>query len=71
MKLDTNGQNPDMIARLIDEKLVDYFAMDIKHTWDKYENLVGKKIDRSVYETSIALILNRAKDYEFRSTIIE
>ncbi len=40
VKLDTNGRDPDMIAQLIDENLVDYFAMDIKHTWDNYEGLV-------------------------------
>jgi len=30
VKLDTNGSNPEMLKRLIDEKLVDYVAMDIK-----------------------------------------
>lgn len=30
VKLDTNGSNPDMVKKLIDEKLVDYIAMDIK-----------------------------------------
>lgn len=32
VKLDTNGRDPDMIARLIEEKLIDYIAMDIKDT---------------------------------------
>jgi len=30
VKLDTNGSNPKMLKKLIDEKLVDYVAMDIK-----------------------------------------
>ena len=30
VKLDTNGTNPDILAALIDEGLVDYVAMDIK-----------------------------------------
>ncbi len=70
VKLDTNGRDPDMIAYLIEENLVDYFAMDIKHTWEWYPSLVWKPIDRKKYERSIELILKRAKDYEFRSTII-
>ena len=60
-----------MIARLIRENLVDYFAMDIKHTWDGYPSLVGAPIDQEKYIKSIDLIINQAKDYEFRSTVIE
>lgn len=30
VKLDTNGSNPRMLKKLIDEKLIDYAAMDIK-----------------------------------------
>lgn len=71
VKLDTNGQNPDMIARLIEENLVDYFAMDIKHTWDKYPSLVWVSIDPEKYKKTISLIMNSWKDYEFRSTIID
>ncbi|NRH20849.1 anaerobic ribonucleoside-triphosphate reductase activating protein [Candidatus Gracilibacteria bacterium] len=71
VKLDTNGKNPDMIARLIRENLVDYFAMDIKHTWEGYPSLVGVSFEKEKYEKSIKLIINQAKDYEFRSTVIE
>lgn len=71
VKLDTNGRDPDMIARLIGEDHVDYFAMDIKYTWEKYSTLVWSSIDQKKYEKSIELIMSRAKDYEFRSTIID
>jgi pyruvate formate lyase activating enzyme len=60
-----------MIARLIREKLVDYFAMDIKHTWGKYPSLVGVPFEKEKYEKSIELIIDEVKDYEFRSTVIE
>jgi pyruvate formate lyase activating enzyme len=30
VKLDTNGSNPDLLKKLIKQKLVDYIAMDIK-----------------------------------------
>jgi len=60
-----------MIARLIRENLVDYFAMDIKHTWERYSSLVGVSVDQEKYIKSIDLIISQAKDYEFRSTVIE
>jgi pyruvate formate lyase activating enzyme len=60
-----------MIEHLIEENLVDYFAMDIKHTWNEYESIVCAPIERDKYERSILLIQSRAQDYEFRSTIIK
>ncbi|PIU62016.1 anaerobic ribonucleoside-triphosphate reductase activating protein, partial [archaeon CG07_land_8_20_14_0_80_38_8] len=30
VKLDTNGSNPEMLKKLINEKLIDYVAMDVK-----------------------------------------
>lgn len=39
VKLDTNGRYPLVLQKILDEKLVDYIAMDIKHTWGKYHLL--------------------------------
>ena len=36
VKLDTNGNHPDMLRAMIEEGLVDYVAMDIQHCPDKY-----------------------------------
>ena len=44
-KLDTNGTNPAMIKKLVDETIVDYIAMDIKAAPDNYENLAGVGVD--------------------------
>lgn len=71
VKLDTNGSNPDVIEKLLDEHLVDYIAMDIKHRLDQYIETAGNKTDPSVYTRSIALIMTRAPDYEFRTTVIK
>ena len=43
IKLDTNGSNPKILKELIDEKLIDYVAMDIKNTFDKYEDVIKTK----------------------------
>lgn len=45
VKLDTNGFFPDMIEKLIDDKLVDRFAVDIKAGWNNYLNVVGANAD--------------------------
>lgn len=41
IKLDTNGIMPEMIRDLLDRKLVDYFAMDIKDTWKRYQGIAN------------------------------
>lgn len=46
IKLDTNGFFPEMIEKLIDEKLVDMFAMDIKAGWKNYLHVAGARETR-------------------------
>jgi hypothetical protein len=43
VKLDTNGTNPEMLAGLIRDKLIDYIAMDLKAPLEKYEGTIGVK----------------------------
>lgn len=70
VKLDTNGYRPQVIQNLLEKNLLDYVAMDIKHSWEKYESLVGRVPDISAYAESVEIIKKMAPDYEFRSTII-
>jgi len=70
VKLDTNGSNPEMIEKLIKEKVLDYIAMDIKAPFDKYEKATKVKVDISKIKKSIELIKNSGIDYEFRTTIV-
>lgn len=71
MKLDTNGSNPEVLEHLLEQKLIDYIAMDVKHTFDEYREITGKNIDILKYKKSIELIKIKAPDYEFRTTIIK
>ncbi len=71
MKLDTNGSNPEILKKLFDQKLLDYVAMDVKHSFDGYDSLTGKVIDISRYKESIEVIKTHASDYEFRTTLIK
>ena len=68
IKIDTNGTYPEKIKELIDKKLVDYVAMDVKAPKNKYNQLTGAKTDISKIEKSIEVIKNNAPDYEFRTT---
>ena len=70
VKLDSNGTNPEMLDYLFSTGLVDYAAMDIKNCLDKYCFTVGKEIDLSPIKESVELIMKKAKDYEFRTTIV-
>lgn len=70
VKLDTNGSNPFILQELINEKLVDYVAMDIKAPIDKYSVVVRQKIDIDNIKKSINIILNSNIDYEYRTTVL-
>lgn len=71
VKLDTNGAFPDRLEALLDAGLVDYVAMDIKNTKEKYALTVGlEELDVAAIERSIDIIMKKAPDYEFRTTVV-
>jgi pyruvate formate lyase activating enzyme len=70
IKIDTNGMYPERLKELIDNKLVDYIAMDVKAPKKKYNQLAGVKTDISKIEQSIDLIKNKAPEYEFKTTVV-
>lgn len=70
VKLDTNGTNPEMLARLIGAGLLDYIAMDIKAPRERYGEVVGVQLDFSRIEKSIKIIMESGRPYEFRTTVV-
>lgn len=71
VKLDTNGTNPTLLKQLIDEKLIDYVAMDIKNSEEKYQLTTGCKcVDINQIKQSIAILMENKIDYEFRTTLV-
>jgi pyruvate formate lyase activating enzyme len=71
IKFDTNGFDPECLQKAIDQKLVDYIAMDIKGPLDeRYDKLSGIKTDLSKIKESIKLIMESGIDYEFRTTLV-
>lgn len=71
IKLDTNGTNPEKLEEYLDKGLVDFVAMDIKTVPEDYQKLTLSNIDIKNIEKSIKLIVDKAKDYEFRTTVVE
>jgi len=77
VELETNGTNSKMIKYLIEKKLVDYLAMDIKHRLDnfeKYKEITGGVLTKKMLENirNSAKILNSGRaDFEFRTTIMK
>ena len=72
VKLDTNGNLPDMLSYLLEQNLLDYVAMDIKNSPAKYPLTVGIP-DFSInnIEKSVSILRNCAIPYEFRMTIVK
>lgn len=71
IKLDTNGTNPDVLSKLLRKNLINYVAMDIKNSEDKYAETVGVTnplMDK--IKQSISIIMNSGIDYEFRTTLV-
>ena len=71
VKLDTNGNLPNVLKDLVHEKLVDYVAMDVKTTLTNYTELVGNMADPVKIKESIDFLKENLVSYEFRATMIE
>ena len=72
VKLDTNGCHPGVLADVLDKGLADYVAMDIKNSPEKYALTSGTgQVDMGRIRESIRLIMDKAADYEFRTTVVD
>ena len=71
VKLDTNGNRPEALARLVEEGLADYVAMDIKNSPERYAKTIGRaQFDISRVRESAAFLMEGRTDYEFRTTVV-
>ena len=71
VKLDTNGSFPDRLEEILKSGNVDYVAMDIKNSPEKYAETVGiPGFDVSKIQRSIEIIRSSGVEYEFRTTVV-
>lgn len=69
IKIDTNGSFPEKLQELIDKKLIDYVAMDIKSARKDYSKTIGVNFSIEKIEESIKIV-SQLPEYEFRTTIL-
>lgn len=67
-KLDTNGSRPEMLEKLLTQKLVDFVAMDLKAPFEKYSLITGVDTNAAVIKKSMNLLQKSGVAYEFRTT---
>jgi pyruvate formate lyase activating enzyme len=70
VKLDTNGSFPSRLRKLIESNVIDYIAMDIKTSLQKYEYVVKRKIEEGKILDSIRSVTDSGLAYEFRTTVV-
>ncbi len=72
VKVDTNGTNPDMIKTLVENGVVNYFAVDIKNDKANYAKIIGfDEYDTASVEKTVDYLLSGKIPYEFRTTLIQ
>ena len=71
VKLDTNGSRPEVLRRLLEKKLIDFIAMDIKAPLDIYDLLTGVQTPISQIKESVELIARSCIAHEFRTTVVK
>lgn len=71
VKLDTNGTHPDVLRECIAAG-IDYVAMDIKSSEERYHIVAGHADTRlDKVKESISILLGGEVDYEFRTTAVK
>ena len=71
VKLDTNGAFPDRLAEILRAGLVDYVAMDVKNSREKYELTAGVTGVLPAVERSVELLRAGETPFEFRTTLVD
>ena len=71
VKMDTNGTHPNLLCHMIDMHLIDYVAMDVKNSPERYAETTGTNaINMNRIKDSIAMLLQNRVEYEFRTTVV-
>ena len=71
VKLDSNGNRPAVLKRLLAKNMLDYIAMDVKTSLPRYQGLVGPWAAENQIAESIRLIQDSGVEYEFRTTLVK
>jgi pyruvate formate lyase activating enzyme len=68
IKLDTNGSNPKLLAKLVKTRLIDFVSLDFKAPQEKFETITKSKFYNN-FLNSLAILINSNIEYEVRTTL--
>lgn len=72
IKLDTNGNNPESLINLVQSGLVDYVAVDVKNSKERYAETIGlPEFNTEKVDKTIRFLIESNIDYEFRTTVVK
>jgi pyruvate formate lyase activating enzyme len=70
VKIDTNGSFPSRLENLIQKKLVDHIAMDVKAPLARYQEVTRAAVNEEDIVRSVDIIKNSGLGYVFRTTLV-
>jgi pyruvate formate lyase activating enzyme len=70
VKLDTNGSDPAKVAALLSKNLIDYIALDLKTSPEKYPSVTGSSLSFDSVLSTLDIIRSSSVDYEVRTTCV-
>ncbi len=70
VKVDTNGSFPSRLETLIQKKLIDRIAMDVKAPLERYSVVTGVEVEKQDILRSIDIVKNSGLHYIFRCTVV-
>ncbi len=71
VKLDTNGARPDVLKKVVEAGVVDYVAMDVKNSPERYAATCGlPNMNLEKTQQSLQYLIGGAVDYELRTTVV-
>jgi len=70
VKLDTNGSRPDRLREILAAGHVDYVAMDIKQSQEKYPLACGSETVLDAVKESVDMLKAGPVEFEFRTTVV-
>lgn len=70
VKLDTNGFFPRVVSDCLEKKLIDYVALDVKTSPEKYKLLTARDVSFSEVISTLDILKSSGIDYEIRTTCV-
>ncbi len=70
VKIDINGSFPSRLEDLIQKKLIDHIAMDVKAPLKRYQEVTRATVNEEDIVRSVDIIKNSGLGYVFRTTLV-